>query len=54
MKGFLGLSITFTSLMTYAASIEGYWKSIDDRTGEQLSIVEIRKGADGTFRGKIL
>ena len=54
MKGFLGLSITFTSLMTYAASIEGYWKSIDDRTGEQLSIVEIRKGADGRYHGKIL
>ena len=53
MKGFLGLSITFTSLMTYAASIEGYWKSIDDRTGEQLSIVEIRKGADGRYHGKI-
>lgn len=53
MKGFLGLSITFTSLMTYAASIEGYWKSIDDRTGEQQSIVEIRKGADGRYHGKI-
>ena len=53
MKGFLGLSITFTSLMTYAASMEGYWKSIDDRTGEQLSIVEIRKGADGRYHGKI-
>ena len=37
----------------YAASIEGYWKSIDDRTGEQLSIVEIRKGADGRYHGKI-
>jgi len=53
MKGFLGLSITFTSLMTYAASMEGYWKSIDDRTGEQQSIVEIRKGADGRYHGKI-
>ena len=54
MKGFLGLSITFTSLMTYAASIEGYWKSIDDRTGEQLSIYEIKKAPDGTYQGKIL
>ncbi len=54
MKGFLGLSITFTSLMTYAASMEGYWKSIDDRTGEQLSIVEIRKGADGVTTVKLL
>ena len=54
MKGIVGLIIAFASVTGFAASIEGYWKSIDDRTGEQLSIVEIRKGADGTFRGKIL
>ncbi|MFO1415817.1 MAG: DUF2147 domain-containing protein [Acinetobacter sp.] len=39
---------------SFCSLYRGYWKSIDDRTGEQLSIVEIRKGADGTFRGKIL
>ena len=54
IKAIVGFSIACASLTTFAASIEGYWKSIDDRTGEQLSIVEIRKGADGTFRGKIL
>ena len=54
MKGIVGLIIAFASVTGFAASIEGYWKSIDDRTGEKLSIVEIRKGADGTFRGKIL
>ena len=54
IKGIVGCSIACASLTTFAASIEGYWKSIDDRTGEKLSIVEIRKGADGTFRGKIL
>jgi hypothetical protein len=54
MKGFMGLSIAFLSMTTYSASIEGYWKSIEERTGEQLSIVEIRKGSDGRFHGKIV
>ncbi|ENW81581.1 MULTISPECIES: DUF2147 domain-containing protein [unclassified Acinetobacter] len=54
MKGIVGLAIAFASVTSFAASIEGYWKSIDDRTGEQQSIVEIRKAADGTFHGKIL
>ena len=54
MKGIVGLIIAFASVTGFAASIEGYWKSIDDRTGEQLSIYEIKKAADGTFHGKIL
>ena len=28
-------------------------KDIEERTGEQLSIVEIRKGSDGRFMGKL-
>ena len=53
-KGILGLVLSLASVTAFSATIEGFWHSIDDRTGEQLSIVEIRKGADGTFRGKIL
>ena len=53
IKAIVGFSIACASLTTFAASIEGYWKSIDDRTGEQLSIVEIWKGADGRYHGKI-
>ena len=53
MKGIVGLIIAFASVTGFAASIEGYWKSIDDRTGEQQSIIEIRKGADGRYHGKI-
>ena len=53
IKAIVGFSIACASLTTFAASIEGYWKSIDDRTGEQQSIVEIRKGADGRYHGKI-
>lgn len=54
MKGIIGLSIAFLTATASAASIEGYWKSIEERTGEQLSIVEIRKGDDGRFNGKIV
>ena len=53
-KGILGLVLSLANVTAFSATIEGFWHSIDDRTGEKLSIVEIRKGADGTFRGKIL
>ena len=54
MKGIVGLIIAFASVTGFAASIEGYWKSIDDRTGEQLSIVEIKKKPDNTYTGTIV
>ncbi|TXJ08406.1 MAG: DUF2147 domain-containing protein [Acinetobacter sp.] len=38
----------------YAASIEGYWKSIDDATGEPLSLLEIKKQPNGTYTGVIV
>ncbi len=53
-KCLIGMALVITSVGSYASSIEGYWKSIDDRTGEQLSIVEIRKGTDGYYHGKIV
>ena len=54
IKAIVGFSIACASLTTFAASIEGYWKSIEERTGEQLSIVEIRKGNYGRYHGKIV
>lgn len=54
IKGIVGCSIACASLTTFAASIEGYWKSTEERTGEQLSIVEIRKGNDSRYHGKIV
>ena len=54
MEGIMGLSLSFVSALGFSASIEGYWKSIEERTGEQLSIVEIRKGNDGRYHGKIV
>lgn len=54
MKCIVGFVICLTSVLSYANSIEGYWRSIDDRTGEQLTIIEIRKASDNTYRGKIV
>lgn len=54
MKGLMGLTLGCASFLSYAASIEGYWTSIDDNTGERLSIIEIKKGADERFHGKIV
>ena len=53
-KGILGLVLSLASVTAFSATIEGFWHSIDDRTGEKLSIVEIRKGADGRYHGKIV
>lgn len=52
MNGIMGISLSLLSTTIFSASIEGYWKSIDDRTSEQLAIIEIKKATDGTFRGK--
>lgn len=55
MNGIMGISLAVFSTGAFAVTPEGYWKSIDDRTGEQLSIVEIRKkGNDGRYHGKIV
>ena len=40
------------STMSFA-QIEGKWKTIDDETGKEKSIVEIFKKSDGQYYGKI-
>ena len=54
MNGIMGISLAVFSTGAFAVTPEGYWKSIEERTGEQLSIVEIRKGNDGRYHGKIV
>ena len=36
------------------AQIEGKWKTIDDETGQDKSIVEITKKSDGKYYGKVV
>lgn len=48
-------AILLLSLTTSAqvSSILGDWKTVDDKTGEQRSVVTIYKGSDGLYYGKI-
>ncbi len=39
---------------SFAVSLEGYWKSIDDRSGEALSLIEMKKMPNGKIGGVIL
>lgn len=43
----------FFATLSYA-QIEGKWKTIDDETGKEKSIVEIFKKSDGKYYGKIV
>ena len=54
IKCMLGVAFGLSSFMASAASMEGYWKSIEERTGQQLSIIEIRKGEDNSYHGTIV
>ncbi|QER39366.1 DUF2147 domain-containing protein [Acinetobacter suaedae] len=54
MNGVMGVFLSLFTTLSVASTPEGYWKSIDDRTGEQLSIVEVKKKADGTYTGTIV
>ncbi|ENW80778.1 hypothetical protein F909_02066 [Acinetobacter sp. ANC 3929] len=54
MKGFMGISLGLFTTISFASTPEGFWKSIDDRTGEQLSIVEIKRKPDNTYTGTIV
>lgn len=54
-KFVLVLFALFVSLSSSAqvSKILGDWKTVDDKTGEQRSIVTIYKGSDGLYYGKI-
>lgn len=45
----LGAVMMLGGVVAHAASLEGYWRTIDDKTGQQVSIVEIKKKADDTY-----
>ena len=42
-----------TSASAQLNTILGDWKTVDDKTGEQRSVVTIYKGSDGLYYGKI-
>ncbi len=51
---FLALSLGASmSLSAQANQMLGNWKTVDDKTGEHRSIVNIYRGSDGLYYGKI-
>lgn len=46
------MMMSFLGILTFA-QIEGKWKTIDDETGKEKSIVEIFKKSDGKYYGKV-
>lgn len=53
----LALPLAVSALSAQAAAAGsplGRWKTIDDRTGQVKSIVEIRQAADGTLTGRVV
>ena len=53
-KGIFGLVLSLASVTAFSATIEGFWHSIDDKTGEKLSIIEIRKDTNNEYNGTIV
>lgn len=50
---FVALLIMPISLFSQVDQIVGKWKTVDDKTGDNFSIVEIYKGSNGLYYGKI-
>ena len=55
MKRLLFLAFLFCSFSAFSqvSSIVGRWKTIDDETGEEKSIVRIYKAENGNYYGKV-
>lgn len=50
---FAALLLLSMSASAQISNILGDWKTVDDKTGEQRSVVSIYKGSDGLYYGKI-
>lgn len=50
---FAALLLLSMSASAQISNILGNWKTVDDKTGEQRSVVTIYKGSDGLYYGKI-
>lgn len=57
MKKFFLAALALVASMTMSAQVSailGDWKTVDDKTGEQRSVVHIYKATDGKYYGKII
>ncbi len=54
MKSILTIILTVSAFHVFSQEVTGYWKTIDDDSGEPKSIVHVYKNADGTLTGKVV
>ena len=47
------VAIALMSMMSMAQSIVGDWMTVDDKTGQNFSVVRIYQGPDGLYYGKV-
>jgi len=52
-KIFLFFALLPLAAMAQVAQIVGDWTTVDDKTGKQVSVVNIYKSSDGLYYGKI-
>ncbi len=50
----LAIAMSITSFKTPTLTIVGQWESVDEKTKKPTSVLEIYKGEDGLYYGKIL
>lgn len=50
----IGMFFSLTAWALDQSSPVGYWKTIDDVTGKQKSIIQIVQASDGTLRGQVI
>lgn len=57
MKKTIFLLLALVASMTMSAQVSailGDWKTVDDKTGQERTVVHIYKGTDGKYYGKII
>ncbi|MEO8402243.1 MAG: DUF2147 domain-containing protein [Gammaproteobacteria bacterium] len=50
----VGMFFSLTAWALDSSSPVGYWKTIDDVTGKQKSIIQIVQTSDGSLRGQVI
>ena len=53
-KLFLLVAVFFAALVSAQTPILGEWITVDDASGEHMSVVNIYKGSNGMYYGKIV
>lgn len=51
---FIWCAVSFAVLMQAQSALLGDWCTVDDKTGERLSVMHFFKGTDGKYHGRVV